>query len=77
MSNDKTAEENLVALVARLVKKYYWKIKTIENQNSKIIFINIQSLEIMYQIRRSYLLKLQKKMKKLNLGKQLSMHIAA
>tara|TARA_B100000401_G_scaffold416392_1_gene338675 strand:+ start:836 stop:1687 length:852 start_codon:yes stop_codon:yes gene_type:complete len=80
MSNDKTVEENLVALVAKIGEKItIGKSKTIENQNSKnyiyqhsVIRDNVSKLGVVVSLETS-----EENEKVKSFGKQLSMHIAA
>ena len=80
MSNSKSVEENLLALIAKIGEKItIGKIKTIENSNAhnfiyqhSVIKDNISKLGVIVS------LEAQEKNDKFNLfGKQLSMHIAA
>ncbi len=80
MKNNKSVEENLVALIAKIGEKItIGRIKTIENQNSKnyiyqhsIIKDNVSKLGVIVS------LNFDKSSEELDLfGKQLSMHIAA
>ena len=80
MSNNKTVEENLVALVAKIGEKItIGKSKTIENQNSKnyiyqhsVIRDNVSKLGVVVSLETS-----EENEKVKSFGKQLSMHIAA
>ena len=80
MSNSKSVEENLLALIAKIGEKItIGKIKTIENSNAhnfiyqhSVIKDNVSKLGVIVS------LEAQEKNDKFNLfGKQLSMHIAA
>ncbi len=80
MSNAKSVEENLLALIAKIGEKItIGKIKTIENSNAhnfiyqhSVIKDNVSKLGVIVS------LEAQEKNDKFNLfGKQLSMHIAA
>ncbi len=80
MSNGKTVEENLVALIAKIGEKItIGKIQTIENKNSQnfiyqhsVIKDNVSKLGVVVS------LEVDKKNDQINsFGKQLSMHIAA
>ena len=80
MKNNKSVEENLVALIAKIGEKItIGRVKTIENQNSKnfiyqhsIIKDNVSKLGVIASI------QIDKSSEKIDLfGKQLSMHIAA
>ena len=80
MSNGKTVEENLVALIAKIGEKItIGRLKTIENKNSKnfiyqhsVIKDNVSKLGVVVA------LEADEKNDKINsFGKQLSMHIAA
>ena len=80
MGNDKSVEESLVALIAKIGEKItIGKVKTIENENSKnfiyqhsIIKDNVSKLGVITSI------NFDKSSEKIDLfGKQLSMHIAA
>ena len=80
MSNNKTVEENLVSLIAKIGEKItIGKLKTIENTNSQnfiyqhsVIKDNVSKLGVVVSIEAN------EKNDQLNsFGKQLSMHIAA
>ncbi len=80
MSNGKTVEENLVALIAKIGEKItIGKLQTIENKNSlnfiyqhSVIKDNVSKLGVVVSI------EADEKNDKINsFGKQLSMHIAA
>tara|TARA_B100001250_G_scaffold318826_1_gene281524 strand:+ start:97 stop:948 length:852 start_codon:yes stop_codon:yes gene_type:complete len=80
MSNGKTVEENLVALIAKIGEKItIGKLQTIENKNSQnfiyqhsVIKDNVSKLGVVVSI------EVDKKNDQIELfGKQLSMHIAA
>ena len=80
MKNDKSVEENLVSLIAKIGEKItIGRNKTIENQNSKnfiyqhsIIKDNVSKLGVITSV------NIDKTSEKIDIfGKQLSMHIAA
>ena len=80
MKNNKTVEENIVALIAKIGEKItIGKLKTLENVNSKnfiyqhsVIKENVSKLGVVVSIE-----VLEKNDKLEAFGKQLSMHIAA
>jgi elongation factor Ts len=80
MKNNKTVEENIVALIAKIGEKItIGKLKTLENVNSKnfiyqhsVIKENVSKLGVVVSIE-----VLEKNDKLDAFGKQLSMHIAA
>ena len=80
MSNGKSVEENLVALIAKIGEKItIGRLKTIQNENSEnfiyqhsVIKDNVSKLGVIVSLEKSH-----KNDKISHFGKQLSMHIAA